>query len=150
MPNRTTRPTPRTVTAARLAPQPWNTFTVPLAPGETAVLTHLRALAHHALLCWGIEEERAGEILVVLSELVTNALIHTHGPARVRLTHRAGQIHLDVSDTSTEKPDQNTGPTDGEHGYGLALIASALADEITCRQRRDGKVISARFNGATM
>jgi anti-sigma regulatory factor (Ser/Thr protein kinase) len=146
MPNRTTRPTPRNLTTLRPAPHPWPTLTVPLAPGNTAALTHLRALAQRALRSWNITDEKAEEILVVLSELATNALIHTDGPAEIRLAHRAGQVRLDVSDTSTEQPDQKTGPTDGEHGYGLALIATALADEITCTTRHDGKTITARFH----
>ena len=146
MPDRTTRPTPPHFTTLRSAPRPWANLTVPLAPGDTASLTHVRALAQRALRSWNIADEKADDILVVLSELATNALIHTYGPAQVRPTHCAGQIRLDVSDTSTQKPDQKTGPTDGEHGYGLALIATALADEITCTAQRNGKTISARFH----
>lgn len=139
------RPTPPDFAALRPASRPWHTLSVPLAPGDTAALTHVRALARRALRSWNIGDEKAEEILVVLSELATNALIHTDGPAQVRLAHRAGHIRLDVSDTSTEQPDQKTGPTDGEHGYGLALIATALADEITCTTQPNGKTISASF-----
>jgi anti-sigma regulatory factor (Ser/Thr protein kinase) len=148
MPNNTTRPTRDTDPAANPAPCPWPSLTVPLAPGDTAALTHLRALALRTLLSWNTGEEQADEILVVLSELATNALIHTDGPAQVQLTWHATQIRLDVTDTSTEEPDQRTGPTDGERGYGLALIAAALADEITCIPRGDGKTIRAHFDRA--
>lgn len=149
MPNRTARPTPRTGPATTPAPYPWPGLTVPLAPGDTGALTHLRALALRTLLSWNIGEERSDEILLVLSELATNALIHTDGPAHIRLTRHATQIRLDVTDTSTDEPDWHAGPTDGEHGYGLALIAAALADEITCIRRGRGKTISARFDHTT-
>lgn len=156
MPNRPTPATtayataePRTLTHPAQAPDlgstPWATLTVPLAPGGAAVLTHVRALARHALAAWRVDEEQADDILVVLSELATNALVHTSGPAEVRLSNDAAGIRLDVSDTSTEKPDQETGPTDGEHGYGLALITSALADEISCTHQPTGKTVTARF-----
>lgn len=145
MPN---SPTPATASAEPLlcpASGPWATLTVPLAAGDTAVLTHVRALARHTLVSWHVDDEQADDILVVLSELATNALVHTSGPAEIRLTHHLAGIQLEVSDTSTREPDQETGPTDGEHGYGLALIAAALADEISCAQQPTGKTVRAHF-----
>ncbi|WP_169739953.1 ATP-binding protein [Actinospica robiniae] len=141
-------PTPATNPGEPLphpAPNPWVTLTVPVAAGDTAVLTHVRALARHTLASWHVDDEQADDILVVLSELATNALVHTSGPAEIRLTNLLAGIQLEVSDTSTREPDQETGPTDGEHGYGLALIAAALADELDCVQQLAGKTVTAHF-----
>lgn len=126
-------------------PGPWTTLTVPMAAGDAAVLTHVRALARHTLASWRVDDEQADNVLVVLSELATNALVHTSGPAEIRLSRNLADIQLEVSDTSAEEPDQETGSTDGEHGYGLALIASALADEISYMPWETGKTITARF-----
>lgn len=129
----------------RPMPSPWRELTIPLAAADTAALTHVRALARRALAAWNTDNELADNILIVLSELATNALIHTDGPAELRLTRCAGHIRLDLSDTSRDEPDWQTGPVHDEHGYGLALIAATLADKVTCTPQRGGKTISAIF-----
>ncbi|MFF1904231.1 ATP-binding protein [Kitasatospora sp. NPDC058218] len=65
---------------------------------------------------------------LVLSELVTNALVHGDGPPTVVLELRCGRLYIAVSDASAApvvRPDPNDSRTSGR---GLDLVA-ALADE---------------------
>jgi anti-sigma regulatory factor (Ser/Thr protein kinase) len=128
---------------------PWRELTVPLAAGGHAAVGALRHLAHSALSVWGIAPGQAEDVVLVLSELATNALRHTEGPAEIRLHACEDQLVLDVADTSTSLPDFVTGPDDDDgqpHGFGLALIAASLADTLTVtREPGRGKTVTATF-----
>jgi anti-sigma regulatory factor (Ser/Thr protein kinase) len=127
----------------------WRELTCPVAAGDRAAISTLRRLAHAALDLWGITTDQAQDIVVVLSELATNAVLHTDGPARIRLHAHTHQITLDVADTGPNLPDFDTGPdADSEepHGFGLALVASTLADALTVtRHPERGKTVTATF-----
>ncbi|WP_051451327.1 ATP-binding protein [Actinospica robiniae] len=131
------------------ASRSWHELTVPLAAGDRAAVSALRHLAHSTLTAWEITSEQAEDVVVVLSELATNALCHTDGPARIRLRAHADQLILDVADTSLTLPDFITGPDDQDeqpHGFGLALIASVLAGTLTVTVHPGrGKTVTATF-----
>lgn len=133
--------------ARRAIARAYRDLTVPLATGDHAAIASLRHLARSALTAWGATVEQADDVLLVLSELATNALLHTNGPAQIHLYPRAGRLILDVADTGTYMPDLDTGPSDeGEHGYGLTRIALVLADSVTVTPHpRYGKTITATF-----
>ena len=157
MPDRPAIPTTQTTNEAvkgpghaRFAPnRSWRELTAPLAADDRAAVSALRHLAHSALTAWAITPEQAKDVVVVLSELATNALRHTDGPARIRLRAHADQLILDVTDTSPSLPDFETGPDDDDeqpHGFGLALIAAVLADTLTVtRHPGRGKTVTATF-----
>ncbi|MFC9431476.1 ATP-binding protein [Streptomyces sp. NPDC056987] len=88
---------------------------------------HARQWAHSALTDWAYSAVPRSDVLMVVSELVANALIHACGPIRAHLDHRAdGSLQVAVDDggpsLTTSAPDPE------EHGRGLVLVA-ALADE---------------------
>ena len=143
-------PEPRPADSMRAAAsRSWRELTCPVAAGDRAVVGTLRRLAHPALAMWGIPTDQAQDIVVVLSELATNAVLHTDGPARIRLCAHTDQITLDVADTGSNLLDFDTGPdNDSEqpHGFGLALIASTLAETLTVTQHSEcGKTVTAAF-----
>ena len=140
--------------ARRAVTRTWRELKLPLAPGDTAALAPARRLAAGALNAWHVPEGRADEVLLVLSELATNALRHTDGPAQLRLRQTAGRITVEVSDTSPALPDFTSGPEAAAadpFGFGLALIVTALADAVdVIPHPRCGKTITAIFTvGAT-
>lgn len=140
---------PVTLASKSSASRSWRELTVPMPAGDRAAVNALRHLAHSALTAWEVTSEQADDVVVVLSELVTNALCHTEGPARIRLRNHADQLILDVADTSPNLPDFATGPDDQDdqpHGFGLALIVSVLAEtvSVTVHPGR-GKTVTATF-----
>ncbi|MFI6493993.1 SpoIIE family protein phosphatase [Streptomyces sp. NPDC050564] len=64
---------------------------------------HARRFTARTLRRWKVEEA-ADAVLLVVSELVTNALVHTQGPVRLDLTLRGDRVRVCVSDTSPRAP----------------------------------------------
>ncbi len=64
---------------------------------------HARRFSARTLRSWDVVAE-ADTVLLVVSELVTNALVHTQGPVRVDLTLAADRLRVTVSDSSPRSP----------------------------------------------
>ncbi|PAZ13643.1 PAS sensor protein [Streptomyces sp. SA15] len=64
---------------------------------------HARRFTARTLRRWRIEDV-ADEVLLVVSELVTNALVHTQGPVSVDLTLRGDRVRVCVIDSSPRAP----------------------------------------------
>ncbi|WP_181785949.1 ATP-binding protein [Streptomyces phytophilus] len=92
--------------------------------------------------------DRADDIRVCVSELVTNALVHGTPRGRQLRVHVAvddGAVRIEVHDASGASPYlRHPAPTD-DHGRGLQLV-DALADEWGTRDRDGlGKLVWASF-----
>ncbi|MGV9557621.1 ATP-binding protein [Streptomyces sp. NPDC003522] len=62
---------------------------------------------------------------LIASELVSNAVLHTKGPAALRIRWADGVLRVGVWDADPEPPDppREVGdPADAEHGRGTALV----------------------------
>ncbi|GGL02120.1 SpoIIE family protein phosphatase [Streptomyces flaveus] len=64
---------------------------------------HARRFTTRTLRRWKIQEA-ADAVLLVVSELVTNALVHTQGEVRVDLTLRGDRLRVSVNDASPRAP----------------------------------------------
>jgi PAS domain-containing protein/anti-sigma regulatory factor (Ser/Thr protein kinase) len=64
---------------------------------------HARRFTARTLRRWHAQEV-ADAVLLVVSELVTNALVHTQGPVRIDLTLRGDRVRVCVSDSSPRAP----------------------------------------------
>ncbi|MFE9093898.1 ATP-binding protein [Streptomyces sp. NPDC007264] len=99
-------------------------WTFPADPG--AVRT-ARAVVRGRLRTWGLEE--LGDVAVLLvSELVTNALRHATGPIGVRLVRPdspPATLLVEVSDPLPDPPRERSARSDDENGRGLQLVAHA-------------------------
>jgi anti-sigma regulatory factor (Ser/Thr protein kinase) len=100
-----------------------------------------RAEVRRQLEGWGLSEQcDTAELLV--SELVTNALVHTASRFRLTLTAAHGVLRCEVSDTDRRIPRVwETGVTeDRESGRGMFLV-DALAERWGCHRDGPGKTI---------
>ncbi|MFI7504129.1 ATP-binding protein [Streptomyces sp. NPDC049687] len=64
---------------------------------------------------------------LLASEPVSNAVLHTKGPACLRIRHRAGVLQIgawDADPAPPEPPGDFTEPADAESGRGFALVRS--------------------------
>jgi anti-sigma regulatory factor (Ser/Thr protein kinase) len=86
-----------------------------------------RHFLHSTLDAWGVPDDELGQdAALVLSELITNAVVHGAGSVRVEFRIDAEHLTLAVRDGSAVLPDRReAGPLDG-NGRGLEII-EALA-----------------------
>ncbi|MEU3695484.1 ATP-binding protein [Streptomyces griseoviridis] len=99
-------------------------WTFPATPDAVGTA---RSVVRGRLRDWGLEG--VGDIAVLLvSELVTNALRYAAGPIGVRLVPPPGPggvLRVEVSDPLPEPPRERPARPDDEGGRGLRLLASA-------------------------
>ncbi|MFI7383952.1 ATP-binding protein [Streptomyces sp. NPDC049813] len=110
-----------------------------------------REFTRAALTAWG-ETARADDILLCVSELTTNALLHGVPPGRgflLRITRDEadGSVRVEVHDSGTGTPAVPRRSATAEHGRGLLLVA-ALADAWGVGERDPGKVVWCVFGPA--
>ncbi|RLL67122.1 ATP-binding protein [Streptomyces sp. Z26] len=107
-----------------------------------------RAFTRRALLDWG-GTARADDVLLCVSELATNALLHGVPSGRGYRLHlwlnTDRGLRIEVHDSGNGHPRARTGPNeDGENGRGLLLV-EALSDKWGVGTRRPGKVVWCEF-----
>jgi anti-sigma regulatory factor (Ser/Thr protein kinase) len=78
--------------------------------------------------------------VLVFSELVTNAILHAHGAARIDVHHGDHLLRVEVHDTSHDVPHLETTRRIGGHGI---QIVDALARSWGWKQTRTGKIVWA-------
>lgn len=87
-----------------------------------------RAFIRATLCDWGIAGNLMQDLELVATELVTNALIHAHGEARLALSRSAPDaVRLTVSDDGPADPLIRVADHEDTSGRGLAIVA-ALAE----------------------
>jgi signal transduction histidine kinase len=89
---------------------------------ERAQVGRAREQARKTLPGWGLGEH-ADLTELIVSELVTNAMVHGDGQIEVRLSCAApGDLWVEVRDDGAGRPVRQRPGTDAEWGRGLALI----------------------------
>jgi anti-sigma regulatory factor (Ser/Thr protein kinase) len=67
------------------------------------------------------------EVAVIVSELVTNCVLHTETEFRVRVEHDRQRVRVEVTDYGDGMPTQRVPPVSEPSGRGLRIV-SELAD----------------------
>lgn len=100
-----------------------------------------RREVEHVLHAWDVGE-LADIATLLLSELLTNVLLHVGPGARHSLTVRqhAGRLRVEVRDCCPRLPSARGGGLDDEFGRGLALV-QCLARTWGAESLPDGKVV---------
>jgi anti-sigma regulatory factor (Ser/Thr protein kinase) len=93
---------------------------------DVAAAADARAEASTAFTRHGVPDELAQNGLLVVSELVANAVTHGRPPIRLEVTGEPGRVRIEVHDAAggTPAPQQ---PTD-TGGRGLRLVAGLARD----------------------
>ena len=92
-----------------------------LLGGDPAGVGRAREEARKALCDWGLGEH-ADLAALIVSELVTNAICHGKGPARIGVSHAGGDLRVEVHDFGGRRPVRRQPGADDEAGRGLALV----------------------------
>ncbi|MCW2505640.1 MAG: prpI [Actinomycetia bacterium] len=104
-----------------------------------------RAFCHGALATWRVPDQQREDIVLVVSELVTNAVVHGEAARRLRLRRTGVRIVVEVFDSGHRMPHPRAAALDAESGRGLHLVAK-LADRWGARPVTGGKVVWCEFD----
>ncbi|MFG2791359.1 ATP-binding protein [Streptomyces sp. NPDC048419] len=104
--------------------------------GESGVVPLARDFTRQALYAWGwlpaaTADRRAAaeDVLLVVSELVTNACLHAEGPDELWITCDNKVIRLEVSDKGTGQPAPRTPHRAGRPGgHGMFIVQRLCLD----------------------
>lgn len=102
----------------------------PSSPGRA------RRLVRRAL--WDQEPELLDTVELLVSELVTNAVVHAQTAAVVGISLFRDRVHVEVRDTSTDEPRVRQATEEDESGRGLTLV-EALSNAWGITRLPEGK-----------
>jgi anti-sigma regulatory factor (Ser/Thr protein kinase) len=100
---------------------------VPHSPGAVSVV---RRRVRAVLAEWGLCPDVTMDALLVVSELLTNALVHALPPATLRLSwvrvDERSALRVEVTDAGRAVPARQSDDPD-EHGRGIAIVTALSA-----------------------
>jgi anti-sigma regulatory factor (Ser/Thr protein kinase) len=99
-----------------------------------------RRFVDETLESWGWSGADDGVVPLLVSELVTNALLHARTDVRVQVTRPGGRLRIAVEDYGSRKPARRGHTAGSATGRGLDLV-EALASEWGVDTVRGGKVV---------
>jgi len=114
-----------------------------IAPEERAV-SPVRVAVGRTLQEWSIPNPVAHDIVLLVTELVTNAVLHGRPPIQLRLRRTAAHLVVEVDDSATFLPRKLRPTPEDEHGRGLQLV-SLLAHRWGTRPTVTGKSVWCVF-----
>ncbi|MFF2194976.1 ATP-binding protein [Streptomyces sp. NPDC058157] len=95
----------------------------------------------------GDDEPLAETLILLISELVTNAVVHTGCPAVLRMLLGGPGVRVEVADTSDRAPARRQAGGDDTGGRGLELV-DGLADRWGWQREGAGKRIWCEIDRA--
>lgn len=129
-------------------------------PGDAQAPAAARRFVRDALCDWGMPLASVDDVVLLSSELVTNAVVHAGTAVQFGCRREGGTLVVEVADhhptraVETRGGGEDGGPgpyerdvrdvRDGHQGHGLRLVA-ALAEEWGVSYRRDGKTVWFRL-----
>ena len=95
-------------------------------PGEPASVRQARSLVRGALSSWHLDALQ-NNVMLMVSELATNAVLHARSGFVVEAAHLGGVVRVTVYDCSPATPTLRRHSTTAGTGRGLAMVTE-LAD----------------------
>jgi signal transduction histidine kinase len=85
-------------------------------------------------------------VLLVVSELVGNAIRHGRPPIDLRLRRAGRGVRVDVHDDDARPPIASDSAVDAESGRGMLIVDAVASDSGVDQVEGDGKVVWARVD----
>jgi anti-sigma regulatory factor (Ser/Thr protein kinase) len=125
---------------ARVGDEPTQQTVVLDVPPTTTAIRDGRRFAALALAEWSLPDAIVEDATLIVSELLTNAVVHGAPPIRLRLRRTPRELAIEVDDESSAMPRKlRAGPND-LHGRGLAIVA-AIGSRWAARANGHGKTV---------
>ncbi|GAA2977377.1 ATP-binding protein [Streptomyces fulvorobeus] len=129
----------------------WRTLSLGQASG---IVPMARDFARQALYDWGWlpaagadRRAAAEDVLLVVSELVTNACLHADGPEELRIGHTPKALRVEVVDRGAGQPTPRTPHRAGRPGgHGMFIVQRLCLDwGVTRTPESPGKTVWAEL-----
>ncbi|MGW4639283.1 ATP-binding protein [Sphaerisporangium sp. NPDC004334] len=115
-------------------------------PGDASVVGKVRAMVKEALGGWKLSC-LADDVVLVVGELLANAISYGEPPIRVSLWAGDGDLFVWVTDHGAGQPHRLDLGLDSTHGRGLAIVAAlAHGHGVTPLTGATGKTVWARWS----
>jgi anti-sigma regulatory factor (Ser/Thr protein kinase) len=111
-------------------------------PRSPASVGTARRFIEARIAAWSFPEPTGSQLVLIASELVTNAVLHARTELTLVLELRDGRVRISVEDRSTAPPTLRHYRTDALTGRGLGVVA-ALSDSWGISTAADSKVVWA-------
>ncbi|MFJ9197267.1 ATP-binding protein [Streptomyces flaveolus] len=106
------------------------------------------AVARHITERWlktTDQPDRVADAVLVVSELVTNAVLHTRDSCLLTLTLSGGQLDIAVADHGEELPDLHARAGGGQRGgFGMEIV-SQLGEQVRVVPALGGKTVHVQL-----
>ncbi|SDI41702.1 ATP-binding protein [Nonomuraea jiangxiensis] len=110
-------------------------------PEEMDSITVARQIVRRALAECGYEGHHE-DVLLVVSELVTNALLHGEGGPGLRMWGGASHVRVEVSDTGAHMPEARVpGPASGWGLHVVRLLSTGWGISSNGEGKEGGKMV---------
>ncbi len=117
-----------------------------MALGDSvSAVRQARAVTASVLARWHCSQDCVDDAVLIVSEMVTNAIRHGHGRVRLKLRRRTGMLRLEVRDGSSRLPMMLAADPNAECGRGLRIVAQ-LAHRWGSTRVRGGKIVWAELD----
>jgi len=111
-------------------------------PREPDSVAEARRLVRDVLATWGIDGALAGTVALLVSELVTNAVLYGAPPIDLTLDFDDAALRAEVRDGADRMPEQAVAPRGrGNGGYGLRIVEQLAHDWGVERHGGGGKSV---------
>jgi anti-sigma regulatory factor (Ser/Thr protein kinase) len=109
-------------------------------PATESSVRVARKFAAGVLADWAIGGEAAENAVLIVSELLTNAIVHGDPPIELRLHNAGDELTIDVDDGSSVMPRKLRPAPEDPHGRGVAIV-SQLSRRWAARPHGPGKTV---------
>jgi DNA-binding response OmpR family regulator len=109
-------------------------------PADLRSAGDARAMVRSTLDGW-TDETRIDDIVLCVSELVTNAVVHAASSPRVLVSVRPGVIHVEVSDASGTLPVPREAQPNDTSGRGMSILSGFSDRWGSLRRSGGGKTV---------
>jgi two-component sensor histidine kinase len=115
-------------------------LSVRLVP-EPPSIGEARHFVRDALSVWGVDVTCADTVALLVSELVTNSILHAVPPIDLTLDRKDQLLRVEVSDGANQMPEMIEPPRPAGGGYGLHLVEQLSDTWGTARRVPQGKTV---------
>jgi anti-sigma regulatory factor (Ser/Thr protein kinase) len=120
-------------------PHSAQSIVIDVRPDGQAV-SEVRERVAEILSGWAVPEGTIDDVVLLASELTTNAVVYGRSPIEVRVRRTARHVVLETYDSATFLPRRMRPTPEDEHGRGLQLVA-LLAERWGTRPTETGKAV---------